>query len=79
MINSIVEEIKINYDKVIEFNYEKTLKHNSEGIDTLPVFNAIWSKEVSEEYINNQELKIRKWINFKLSNDYFILTRQIEL
>ena len=79
LINSIVEEIKINYDKIIEFNYEKTLKHNSEGIDTLPVFNAIWSKEVSEEYINNQELKIRKWINFKLSNDSFILTRQIEL
>ena len=79
LINSIVEEIKINYDMIIEFNYEKTLKHNSEGIDTLPVFNAIWSKEVSEEYINNQELKIRKWINFKLSNDSFILTRQIEL
>ena len=79
LISEYVEEIKINYDKVIEFNYEKTLKHNSEGIDTLPVFNAIWSKEVSEEYINNQELKIRKWINFKLSNDSFILTRQIEL
>ena len=79
LINSIIVEIKINYDEIIDFNYEKIIKYNSEGVDTLPVFNAIWSKKVSEEFINNQESKIRKWINLKLSNASFILTREIEL
>ena len=79
LINSIIEEIKINYDEIIDFNYEKIIKYNSEGVDTLPVFNAIWSKKVSEEFIDNQESKIRKWINLKLSNASFILTREIEL
>ena len=79
LINSIIKEIKINYDEIIDFNYEKIIKYNSEGVDTLPVFNAIWSKKVSEEFIENQESKIRKWINLKLTNDSFILKREIAL
>ena len=79
LFNSIIEEIKINFEDIIDFSYEKTIKYNSNGIDTIPVFNAKWSKKVSEEFIENQELKIKKWINFKLSNDSFILIREIEL
>ena len=67
------------FEDIIDFSYEKTIDYSSNVNDTIPVFNAKWSKKVSEEFIENQELKIRKWINFKLSNDSFILTREIEL
>tara|TARA_B100000767_G_scaffold44047_1_gene38210 strand:+ start:119 stop:1612 length:1494 start_codon:yes stop_codon:yes gene_type:complete len=79
LFNSIIEEVKINFEDLIDFSYKKTIKYNANGIDTIPVFNAKWSNKFSEEFIENQELKINKWINFKLSNDSFILTREIEL
>ena len=79
LFNSVIEEIRINYNDIIDFNYEKTIKYNSYGIDTIPVFNAKWSKKVSKEFIENQELKIRKWLNYRLSNDNFVLTREVEL
>ena len=79
LFNSIIEEIEINFEDIIDFSYEKTIDYSSNVNDTIPVFNAKWSKKVSEEFIENQELKIRKWINFKLSNDSFVLTREIEL
>ena len=79
LFNSIIEEIEINFEDIIDFSYEKTIDYSSNVNDTIPVFNAKWSKNVSEEFIENQELKIRKWINFRLSNDSFVLTREIEL
>ena len=76
---SITEEVKINYSDIIDFSFEKTIKYKSDGADTIPVFKAKWSKNVSNEFIDVQESKIKKWIKFKLTNDSFILNREIEL
>ena len=76
LFSNINEEIKINYDAVIDFNYEKIIKYNVDKIDTITVFNVKWSKKVSQEFIENQELKIEKWLKFKLSNVPFVIKRQ---
>lgn len=79
LFRSITEEVKINYSDIIDFSFEKIIKYKSDGADTIPVFKAKWSKNVSNEFIDVQESKIKKWIKFKLTNDSFILNREIEL
>jgi uncharacterized membrane protein len=79
LFRSISEEVKINYSDIIDFSFEKIIKYKSDGADTIPVFKAKWSKNVSNEFIDVQESKIKKWIKFKLTNDSFILNREIEL
>ena len=75
--NSIIKEIKISFDSIIDFY--KTVKHVDSDKDTISVFTAKWSKNISTDYIEIQEEKIRNLLKFKLTDSTFVLIRKIEL
>jgi uncharacterized hydrophobic protein (TIGR00271 family) len=69
---SILNEVKFNYQDIEEFNYLMEIWPN----DTIPVFTVKWSEDVLEQNIINQEDKLKKWLFFKLSNESFELIRK---
>ena len=69
---SILDEVKFNYEDIEEFNYLMEISPN----DTIPVFTVKWSEDVLEQSIINQENKLKKWLFFKLSNESFELIRK---
>jgi uncharacterized hydrophobic protein (TIGR00271 family) len=69
---SILDEVKFNYEDIEEFNYLMEISPN----DTIPVFTVKWSEDVLEQSIINQEDKLKKWLFFKLSNESFELIRK---
>jgi len=69
---SILGEVKFNYEDIEEFNYLMEISPN----DTIPVFTVKWSEDVLEQSIINQENKLKKWLFFKLSNESFELIRK---
>jgi uncharacterized hydrophobic protein (TIGR00271 family) len=69
---SILNEVKFNYQDIEEFNYLMGIWPN----DTIPVFTVKWSEDVLEQNIINQEDKLKKWLFFKLSNESFELIRK---
>ena len=68
--NSIIKEIKISFDSIIDFY--KTVKHVDSDKDTISVFTAKWSKNISTDYIEIQEEKIRNLLKFKLTDSTFV-------
>ena len=69
---SILDEVKFNYEDIEEFNYLMEIS----PYDTIPVFTVKWSEDVLEQSIINQENKLKKWLFFKLSNESFELIRK---
>ena len=69
---SILDEVKFNYEDIEEFNYLMEISPN----DTIPVFTVKWSEDVLEQSIINQENELKKWLFFKLSNESFELIRK---
>jgi len=63
------KEVKLLYSELEEFSYAKTVSTNFEKIDTIPVFNVKWSKDirVREKAENNR--KLAEWLKFKLKLD----------
>ncbi|GLR20087.1 DUF389 domain-containing protein [Portibacter lacus] len=65
----ISEELKINYENVEIFSYSNKITTNFQKIDTLPVINIRWKKDVSSKEKNENLKKIESWVKFRLHLD----------
>lgn len=63
------EEVKINYENVETFSYSNRITTNFQKIDTLPVFDIRWKKNISAKQRITESQKIQSWLKFRLKLD----------
>ena len=69
---SILNEVKFNHELIQRVNYSFLISLN----DTITVFTTKWKDDFSYEEINSEEIKLKKWLKFKLGNQLFELKRE---
>ena len=69
---SILNEVKFNHELIQRVNYSFLISPN----DTITVFTTKWKDGFSYEEINSDEIKLKKWLKFKLGNQLFELKRE---
>jgi uncharacterized hydrophobic protein (TIGR00271 family) len=69
---SILNEVKFNHELIQRVNYSFLISPN----DTITVFTTKWKDGFSYEEINSEEIKLKKWLKFKLGNQLFELKRE---
>ncbi len=72
----ISEEAKTNYENLQEFAYSRQLKTNFSKVDTLTVFYTKWQESMSIKDVDNQELKLKKWLKIRLDLDTLKIVRE---
>ena len=70
----VVNEAKINYEKLASISYSKRIKSNFSKIDTLAIFSFKWIDSLTtEESIKTDTNKLRKWLKVKLKLDTLLV------
>jgi len=64
--------VKFNHELIQRVNYSFLISPN----DTITVFTTKWKDGFSYEEINSEEIKLKKWLKFKLGNQLFELKRE---
>lgn len=67
--DDLSKELKINYEGVESFSYSNRITTNFEKVDTLPVINIKWKKNVPLRERNANLIKINDWFKYKLKLD----------
>jgi len=67
------QEVKINYKDLNSFSYSDRVVTNFTDIDTIPVFEVEWDRNVRtrERQANND--KLAEWLKFKLKLDTLLI------
>jgi len=66
----VVDEAKINYEKLKSISYSKRITSNFSKIDTLAIFSFKWIDSLAtEESIKTDTAKLQKWLKVKLKLD----------
>jgi hypothetical protein len=73
--DQIANEIKINYNEVVEVAYSRLFKTNFTKIDTVPIIYIKWNNNLNQNQILIQEQKIQKWLRLKLKNEKLIISK----
>lgn len=73
--DQIANEIKINYNEVVEVAYSRLFKTNFTKIDTVPIIYLKWNNNLNQNQILIQEQKIQKWLRLKLKNEKLIISK----
>ncbi|WP_026450312.1 DUF389 domain-containing protein [Aequorivita capsosiphonis] len=63
------EELKINYENVETFSFSNKITTNFQKMDTLPVINIGWKKDISAKEKKKELKKIENWLKYKLKLD----------
>lgn len=66
---TLIEEIKINYNDLNSISFSNTLVSDFEKIDTIPVFTVKWNDNVPRSIRNSNNEKIKNWLAFKLEKE----------
>jgi len=75
LYKTLIEDVKLNYDQIVDFNLQNLLDINQKDKNSTLIFYIKWSEKISDEIINNQEQKIKNWLKFKLKDQTFEIIR----
>ncbi len=75
LYKTLIEDVKLNYDQIIDFNLQNLLDINQKDKNSTLIFYIKWNEKISDEEINNQEQKIKNWLKFKLKDETFEIIR----
>ena len=75
LYKTLIEDVKLNYDQIVDFNLQNLLDINQKDKNSTLIFYIKWSEKISDEVINNQEQKIKNWLKFKLKDQTFEIIR----
>lgn len=68
------KELRINYEGVESLSYSNRITTNVQKMDTLPVINIKWGKNVSLRERKANMKKINEWFKYKLKLDTLQIT-----
>ncbi|TXK73412.1 DUF389 domain-containing protein [Mesonia sp. HuA40] len=71
--SNVSNEARINYENLVQFGYAQKVISNFDKIDTIPEFYAVWDAEISRELKQQNEQKLKRWLQYKLALDTLIL------
>ena len=75
LYRTLIEDVKLNYDQIIDFNLQNLLDINQTKENSKLLFYIKWNDSISENEIIKQEQKIKTWLGIKLSDESFELIR----
>ena len=75
LYRTLIEDVKLNYDQIIDFNLQNLLEINQTKENSQLLFYIKWNDSISENEIIKQEQKIKTWLGIKLSDESFELIR----
>ena len=75
LYRTLIEDVKLNYDQIIDFNLRNLLDINQSKENSPLLFYIKWNDSISENEIIKQEQKIKTWLGIKLSDESFELIR----
>lgn len=75
LYRTLIEDVKLNYDQIIDFNLQNLLDINQTKENSRLLFYIKWNDSISENEIIKQEQKIKTWLGIKLSDESFELIR----
>ncbi len=70
---SISQEAKILHSELAELRYASTLISNFERVDTLVVFETLWSVKAKAKQIEAQKSQLYQWLKYKLALDTLVV------
>ena len=70
---AISQEAKILHSDLEQLRYAPTLISNFERVDTLVVFETLWSREARAKQIEAQKNQLYQWLKYKLSLDTLVV------
>ena len=70
---AISQEAKILHSDLEQLRYAPTLISNFEHVDTLVVFETLWSREAKAKQIEAQKNQLYQWLKYKLSLDTLVV------
>lgn len=70
---SISQEAKILHSELAELRYAATLISNFERVDTLVVFETLWSEKAKAKQIEAQKSQLYQWLKYKLALDTLVV------
>ncbi len=70
---SISQEAKILHSELAELRYAPTLISNFEKVDTLVVFETLWSEKARAKQIEAQKSQLYQWLKYKLALDTLVV------
>ena len=75
LYRTLIEDVKLNYDQIIDFNLQNLFDINQTKENSKLLFYIKWSDSISENEIIKQEQKIKTWLGIKLSDESFEFIR----
>ena len=75
LYRTLIEDVKLNYDQIIDFNLQNLFDINQTKENSKLLFYIKWNDSISENEIIKQEQKIKTWLGIKLSDESFELIR----
>ena len=75
LYRTLIEDVKLNYDQIIDFNLQNLFDINQTKENSPLLFYIKWNDSISENEIIKQEQKIKTWLGIKLSDESFELIR----
>jgi uncharacterized hydrophobic protein (TIGR00271 family) len=70
---AISQEAKILHSDLEQLRYAPTLISNFERVDTLVVFETLWSRQAKAKQIEAQKFQLYQWLKYKLSLDTLVV------
>ena len=74
----ISKEAQLNYEDIRAFGYAQKIISDFNKVDTIPEFNVVWNDSITKEKRNKDEVKLKRWLQFKLSLDTISMQSSIE-
>ena len=75
LYKTIIEDVKLNYDQIIDFNLQNLFNIDLKDQNSKLIFYIKWNESISENEIFKQEQKIKTWLTLKLKDESFELVR----
>lgn len=73
---TLIKEIKINYEGLESIAFSNTLTSNFESIDTIPVFEVQWDNDLPKESLEERNKRLQNWLQFKLNRENVIVRQK---
>jgi len=74
----ISKEAQLNYEDIRAFGYAQKIISDFNKVDTIPEFNVVWNDSITKEKRNKDEVKLKRWLQFKLNLDTISMQSSIE-
>ncbi|MCG2461724.1 DUF389 domain-containing protein [Flavobacteriaceae bacterium F89] len=65
----ISEEAKTNYENLEEFGFANIITTDFNKLDTLPIFEVKWKKDIKRKQIDEDAKRLEAWLKLRLKNN----------